>query len=87
MEIPYTGSQTTSFYVYTSDMMEAYAEAALQQRKPLSEAEIEDCIDAANRKFNGRRMGPCGQQLTTYDDWKYWLVREVEEAHGIKKTP
>ena len=52
-------------------------------RRPLTEAQIEDCIDAANRKFNGRLQGPCGQQLTTYDDWKHWLAREIERAHGI----
>jgi hypothetical protein len=51
---------------------------------PLSESRIEDCIDTANRKFNGRRQGPCGQPITIYDDWKYWLVREVEFAHGIR---
>ena len=52
-------------------------------RRPLTEAQIEDCIDAANRAFNGRRQGPCGQQMTTYDDWKHWLAREIERAHGI----
>ena len=52
-------------------------------RVPLTEAQIEDCIDDANRRFNGRHMGPCGQQMTTYDDWKHWLARAIEAAHHI----
>lgn len=48
------------------------------ERKPLTESQIEDAIDAANRAFNGRRQGPSGQQITSYDDWKHWLAREVE---------
>lgn len=52
-------------------------------REPLTEEQIEDCIDEANRLFNQRRSGPHGQQMSTYDDWKYWLVRAIEGAHGI----
>lgn len=59
------------------------AERVAEARKPLTDEQIENCIDAANRKFNSRHMGPCGQQMTTYDDWKYWLVHEIENAHGI----
>ena len=55
------------------------------QRKPLTDEQIEDCIDSANRGFNGRRRGPSGQQVTTYDDWKHWLARAIETAHGIKE--
>lgn len=62
----------------------ASAVQAAQGLVPLTNEQIEDCIDAAIRKFNGRRQGPCGQLITTYDDWKYWLVREVEAAHGIR---
>lgn len=50
---------------------------------PLTEERIEDCIDASNRKFNCRSRGPCGQIITTYDDWKHWLAREIEAAHGF----
>lgn len=57
--------------------------AAPQAQQPLTDEQIEGCIDSANRKFKGRRQGPCGQQITTYDDWKYWLVREIEAALGI----
>jgi hypothetical protein len=65
-------------------IIEQYAaERVAETRKPLTDEQIENCIDAANRKFNSRRMGPCGQQMTTYDNWKYWLVHEIENAHGI----
>jgi hypothetical protein len=46
--------------------------------QPLTDAEIEDCINKANRKFNGR-----SQQITIYDGWKYCLVREAERALGV----
>jgi hypothetical protein len=45
---------------------------------PLTEEQIENAIDAANRKFNARNMSPRGQILTSYDDWKHWLAREIE---------
>jgi len=54
-----------------------------QPVQPLTGDQIEDCIDEANRLFNCRRQGPCGQQLTAYDDWKHWLARSIERAHGI----
>jgi hypothetical protein len=54
---------------------------------PLTESQVEDCIDAANRKYNGRLQGPGGQQLTTYDDPMHWLAREIERAHGIQRDP
>lgn len=62
-----------------------HARAAQEPRKPqpLTEEQIEDCIDEANRLFNGRRQRPSGQQSTSYDDWKHWLARAVERAHGI----
>jgi chromosome segregation ATPase len=50
----------------------------------MSEGQIEDCIDEANRLFNGRRHGPCGQQITTYDDWKHWLARAIEAARDAQ---
>ena len=61
--------------------------AAPPQREPLTDAQIEDCIDASNRAFNiYRSSGPRGQQITTMDDWKYWLARAIDErAHGITK--
>lgn len=52
-------------------------------KKPLTEAQIEECVDAAFRKFRSRPQGPCGQQITAYDDWKHWVAREIEHAHGI----
>ncbi len=67
-----------------ADYSAALDAVAAGKKTPLTEAQIEDCIDAANRKFNGRRQGPCGQQMTTYDDWKHWLAREIEGAHGIR---
>lgn len=55
-----------------------------REREPLTDAQIEDCIDASNRAFNiYRSSGPIGQQITTMDDWKYWLARAIERAHGI----
>ncbi len=61
------------------------AATALQQEasgpaRRLTEAEIEDCIDRASRKFSSRPRGPSGQQLTSYDAWQHWLAREVEDA-------
>lgn len=44
----------------------------------LTDERIAACIDEANRNFNGRKQGPSGQQMTTYDDWKYWLARAIE---------
>lgn len=46
--------------------------------KRLSEADIEGCIDKARHAFNNRRQGPCGQQITTYDDWGHWFARAIE---------
>lgn len=55
------------------------------RRYPLTEAQVEDCIDAANRKFNARvLLSAIGQQVSTYDDWKHWLAREIERAHHIE---
>lgn len=53
----------------------------------LTDEQIEDCIDAANRKFNGRSMGPRGQQMTAFDDWKHWLAREIESAVLASAAP
>ena len=47
----------------------------------LTEAQIEDCIDEANRAYNQYcSSGPRGQQVTPADDWKHWLARSVERA-------
>ena len=65
----------------------AAALAAASASEPLTEAQIEGCIDDANRRFNGSRQGPSGQQITHYDDWKHWLARGIERAHGIATPP
>lgn len=57
-----------------------HAAPPVASKPPLTDEQIENLIDLANRRFNGRRRGPCGQQITSYDDWKYWLVRVVEAA-------
>ena len=47
---------------------------------PLTDEDIDDCIDTSQRDFNLRRQGFSGQQLTPYDDWRYWFARAIE-AH------
>lgn len=59
---------------------EAIASAA-DECKRLTDEQIENLIDEANRAFNRyQSSGPRGQLLTTADDWKHWLARAIESA-------
>lgn len=77
--------------IFTAQGWEAFA-ATLTSATPagegLTDEQIEDCIDAAHRKFNNYcSSGPRGQTITTRDDWKHWLAREVIAALAASPVP
>lgn len=57
---------------------------SMAQRRPLSEEQIYQVIEAARESYRAHTTGIRGQMLTIYDDMDWHLVRAVEQAHGIR---
>ena len=54
-----------------------------QDRKPLTDEQIEEARSAAEHSWNRHMGGVCGQMATPADDFQYHFARAIERAHRI----